>query len=779
VIGALIGLEWENSLYAQLDAKGKYENTLYAVKNFFLAQSLFKPVVLVLEDGHWIDSDSLALVETLIRNVEKYPIVILALCRPNDDGSVFDLLNPEKADISLNRLNIESFNKEMMNELLKDRFAAESIPDKTSEFVWEKSNGNPFFVEQLVLYLTENNLLDESLNLVSEASSIPSGISQIIIARIDRLSTEMKETVKTASVLGREFALRVLEKMLGTTIESDQTILETGKIEQLWENLTELKYIFKHALIRDAVYEVQLKETLKKLHDLAGDIIEDIYSVNIKEHFEELADHYDKAENEVKAIEYLEKAGRQAEDDYKNQKALYYYGVLLGYLMFENNEEKYINILLRQGGIFQLTGKWKDAEKAFSLSLELSEQTENEKLKVDCLNTTAFLLRMQGKIQEADILLQRSVKMTEISDYPKGMANALNNIGIILGMKGQTEEALECFEKSFKTYSDIDDKKGMSVAKNNAGLAYSNIGELDKAMECYESKNSICTEISDKRGLGQGMGNMGIVYYYKKDFIKAREYYLNHIMISSEVGDKSGLSQAYGNIGLTYSEEGNFGKAMEFYNKKIAICEDLGDIKGLSIALGNIGIVYYFQGEFSKAQDCFEKNKDICEAFGNRNGMSTAYGYMGRLFHSMGDYKKSEENFNKAISICSEMKMKYFLCSHLVYKSIMLLEAGRINEAKIFNKEASAIAEEIDLKDVIQKSKILMHKIEKDVNSLVEIMNTNELPEDETADINFELWKITGNEKYRSEALLTYKNLLEKTDQHEYRQRIAELKQDN
>ena len=87
ILGAQIGLFWYESLWEQLDAKGKYENTLYAIKNFFLAQSLLKPVVIELEDGHWVDSDSLALLEVLTRNIARYPIVLLTTLRYNDDGS--------------------------------------------------------------------------------------------------------------------------------------------------------------------------------------------------------------------------------------------------------------------------------------------------------------------------------------------------------------------------------------------------------------------------------------------------------------------------------------------------------------------------------------------------------------------------------------------------------------------------------------------------------------------------------------------------------------------
>jgi tetratricopeptide (TPR) repeat protein/class 3 adenylate cyclase len=658
VIGALIGLEWQNSLYAQLDAKGKYENTIYAVKNFFLAQSLFKPVVLVLEDGHWIDSDSLALVQTLIRNVEKYPIVILALCRPNDDGSVFNLFDPEKLEFPLNRLNIESFNKEMMNVLLKDRFSSSIIPDKTSDFVWEKSNGNPFFVEQLVLYLTENNLLDESLNLVSEANSIPSGISQIIIARIDRLSAEMKETVKTASVLGREFALRVLEKMLGSGIGLKEinilNELETGKNDKLWENLTELKYIFKHALIRETVYEIQLKETLRKLHDLAGNIIEDIYSDNIKEHFEELADHYDKAENEVKAIEYIEKAGDKAKDNYHNDKALDYFDRLI--LKLENKDQKtFISVLLKKGSVLELTGMWDEAletfEKAKSISLALGDKI----LLVESLNSLAGFLRHKGELENAAELLETSLKTANEINYTEGICEALSYIATIFHVKGDFDEALRKYEENIKLCEQLGDKRGLAFATGNTGLILMDKGDYESAMNCFEKQLNIMEEIGNREGIGRAFSNMASIDIYRGDYQKALELTQKEYDISKELGDRNGIAYGIGNIGAVYSNMGDYKNAMDCFDKYFSISEELGDKYGMGMALCNIGMIFSNKGDNDKAMECHTKHMAICEELNDRMGKTYAYGNLGTVYQNLRIFDKAIECFEKKIAISEEL----------------------------------------------------------------------------------------------------------------------------
>ncbi|HAQ61401.1 TPA: hypothetical protein DCR49_05295 [Candidatus Delongbacteria bacterium] len=500
IIGALIGLEWENSLYAQLDAKGRYENTIFAVKNFFLAQSLLAPLILIVENAPWIDTDSLTMIKVLTRNVGKFPFVIFALCRPNDDGTPYFLIGKEETEMTLNRFEIEPLDKEMMNELIRDRFSNDEIPEKTLEFMRDKSNGNPFFIEQLVLYLSENNLLDSTLNLVNEARSIPSGISQIIIARIDRLSAKMKETVKTASVLGREFTLAVLRKMLSSgnidpDIEIDNLVSE-GIKEQIWQNIKELSYIFKNTLIRDAVYEIQLKETLRSLHELAGSIIEELYSGEINQYCEELADHFDKAGNRNKAVEYLKKAASRAMDNYQNKKALILFDKLLVYL--DKESEDTVRTLRKIGDILELTGKWEESLGTFRKALEVAETVSYSELKIECITDLSYLLNTQGKSDEAYELAIQAIETAEKISYENGTANALNVLGSIYLSKGDHSASINAFVRSSEIKEKLGDRKGVATALGNIGAVYNSKGDFEKALEFFTSQKKLSKEISDK-----------------------------------------------------------------------------------------------------------------------------------------------------------------------------------------------------------------------------------------------------------------------------------------
>ncbi len=319
VLGSLINLHWHGSLFEKLGAKAKYNNILIAFKNLIKAEALIKPVIIELEDGHWIDSDTKQLLAILTGNIEKFPIAVISACRYNDDGSEFSL-DINKNEVIENRIKLKHLLPESSETLISEYLNQVKLPEETVKLVTDKSEGNPFYIEQICLYLQENHLLDSDYKITTNELEIPSNISVIIISRIDRLATELKTVIKTASVLGREFATDILSKMLLTTNLSSQ--LKDGIKERIWESISEIRYLFHHALIREAVYEMQLKGQLRELHRLAAETIEVVYQSNLEPHYYELANHYEKSELQDKAIEYLRKAGFFARANYQKKQAI-------------------------------------------------------------------------------------------------------------------------------------------------------------------------------------------------------------------------------------------------------------------------------------------------------------------------------------------------------------------------------------------------------------------------------------------------------------------------
>lgn len=833
IIGAMIGLDWKDSLCSKLDAKDKYENTLYAVKNFFKAiiDVNNKPLIIIIEDCHWIDNNSLDILNVLFRNAGKCPFLVLAVCRLLDDGKKFNLTSNEEINIPIKRICLSALEKNNLAGLISDRLHTEKVPLETKKFILDKSEGNPFFAEQLTQYLIDYGLLDTEFNLMSEDISLPSGINQVILARIDRLPNSIKNIIKTASVIGREFELKILKELLhhlnmkmGTRALYDH--MKTGEVQQMWVPLSEKRYIFRHALIREAVYDIQAKKNIRKIHDLAGNILEEMYFNEAEKVYEELADHFVKAENLAKALIYSEKSGDKAKDNFFNIKAVNYYNTALKFfddLSIMKDKTRYIGIILKKAQVLQIIGKWNDAVKILRQGIDLAEGSAHiagtarlmsNPLLIELKCSLSDILIDQGKYDQAMKLLKETMKQAKKMDYIEGYSNTLGHLGGLFYYMGDFEKAMEHYKENMNICEESGDKMGYAIAVGNLGSVYFNLGDLDKAMEHYNNEKIICEELGDKIGYADAVGNLGNIYHHRGDFISTKTFYQEKMNICEELGDRKGYSYTLGNIGVVYYDMGDYNKAMECFRQKQKICEELGDRRAYSLIIGNIGELYQEMGNFDKALEHFWEKHRICYELYNKRGIAGALSSIGSTYLQMGKYSESFEFYNKSKAIYHELEykpgiitcitdiafilqtmkdfdeaMKFYeeetnslgkldkdeLLEITFNKAKLFYMSAKFERAKQLFYEALLLAEETGKKTIIFESRTNIHRIDKNISQLKSMLNKNNPDIEENAVLNYEIWKLTGDKEHGLVAQAAYRRLFEKTPKHEYKSKIKEL----
>lgn len=323
ILAGLLGLEWEGSVYSSLDSKYRPTATGFALRALLEAYCLLKPVLLIIEDLHWLDKESEEVITILTRRAAKVPYKLILTARPFDDGRL-PVLNLDK-DISVGTINLDGLSpmqaEPLINGLLPQKTKASS---ELVEYIHSIAQGNPFIVEQLTRYLIEADQLELQNglhHLKLQGAALPSGVQAILVARLDRLETELKHTVQTASILGREFAVDILSEMLETLEKRPDSLNEivvrsqlyAGEQEHIWNSLSEIKYIFSHSLLREAAYSMQLKKQLMQIHNLAAQVMEKHYT-NDSSKLSEIATHYYHAGETKKAAEYYEQCAKHEID---------------------------------------------------------------------------------------------------------------------------------------------------------------------------------------------------------------------------------------------------------------------------------------------------------------------------------------------------------------------------------------------------------------------------------------------------------------------------------
>lgn len=331
-LGALLDLHWQDSSYSQAEETTRLTNTFAALNALFKAESLRSPLILHIEDGHWLDSNSIRFIEQLREEINAYPIAIIMSIRAQQASERLKKKIYGHSDAQSITLSPLSTNElcQLASELLQ---AQPSEP--LVELLTTRADGNPFFAEQILLYLQEQEMLevgtlrDERVKdspFLQEAPMTPE-VRAILIPKLDRLSPEIKEVVQMASVLGRQFEVKVLREMVQNDSNLTQK-MDLAAQAAIWspryrttphrainvghkraaKNLNSSNYKFKHEFLQKTAYEMQLGARRRQLHQQAAEAMETVYATDLDPHYHQLAYHYEQAGILSKTRLYLSKA---------------------------------------------------------------------------------------------------------------------------------------------------------------------------------------------------------------------------------------------------------------------------------------------------------------------------------------------------------------------------------------------------------------------------------------------------------------------------------------
>ena len=642
-----IGSEWES-----MDSKLKLENTIFAIKHFLKILSLNKPLLLSVEDIQWQDKETDELFKVLVRKIENYPILIITTSRYNDDGSTIKLpveKDCPSEDIVITVLSIEQSRDYISKQLIF------SPSNNLIEKIYEKTEGNPFYIEQISLYLIENNILEiknDKNCLKKDMEEIPQGINAILLARIDRLTRELKDIVQSAAVLGREFEIEVLSNMLSGRV--DERILLEGVNEKIWQPLNQIKYIFKHNMIRDVAYSMQLKSKIKELHFVAAEALEKIHK-NENERYADIAYHFEKGEIYNKAQYYYSKAGMDSMSNFRNYDAERY---LLSALKFSNNKKEINELNIALCTVYYQMGEWQKAKNIYVELINNMDESIHDELNAEIFLGYSELLFEKGEIEESKQFLEKADFIFKKLNDKKGSIRVLMANGQILWRAGNLPESESVYKKALEIVSENNDENLIAEIFLTLGNIFKDRCDFGTAMEYYEKSKHLLIKHKLKIGLCGVIGNIGLIEWMKGNYEKAMDYFNEEMEVAKTIGSKFILSYIYGNIGSVYFQTNRFDKAEENYLKQIEIAEEVGEKKNIRIALNNLGGIYEMKGEYEKELEYFERSLKIAEELNTKMGIRIVLSNIGNVYGKWGEHEKALEYFKKSLRIAEELEDK-------------------------------------------------------------------------------------------------------------------------
>lgn len=648
------GLEVPEARVMHLESEQLQEAIVDAWTTWLRERARERPVVIQLEDLHWADEATRDLLDTLrdhlTANADEYEhsVTVVGTYRP--EGTVSE--GVEELELTpLDTADVRAVAESILNSPIKEDLVV---------FLADHTGGNPYFLEEVLRYLLENDMLAETpegyrrATDTDEAVSIPDTLNGLLTGRIDALPPAASDTLKGASVIGERFWVDVLGATLEVDVREAVETLETREMIHPRPESTlsgDEEYAFKHTLLHEAALELLPRATRRELHGSVADALVDAFETEETPLAGRIAHHYERAGESDTAFTYYRKAGAAASDAYANEEAIDAYRRALA-LAREHEvatDDEIATTYAALADVYNVIGDLEGASEAVDAGLAVSPPGSEARCRL--LGERVRMCETKGSYEETEEAATRQRKLAASLPSKSQEAAAIRSLGRVAENRGDFEKAQEYFERSLAIREEIGDRRGQADSLDRLGVVAWRRGAYDRARERHERSLAISEDIGDRRGQTVSLDNLGVVAANRGAYDRAREYFERNLAISEEIGNRYRQASALNNLGEVARNRGAYDRAQEYNERSIAVSEEIGLRRGKAFSLTNLGAISRDRGAYDRAQEYLERSLAISEEIGDRYGQAYSLYYLGAVAANRGDYDRAREYLERSLAM--------------------------------------------------------------------------------------------------------------------------------
>jgi predicted ATPase/class 3 adenylate cyclase len=606
----------DGELTASLDAKVRKTSLESLLVTFLRARAAHRPVVIVLEDCHWLDELSRDLLIEVCRAIPSERVLVVLAYRPHSDvGDSFGVETlPHFEERSLSLLGDDEIADLIAAKCSQILGGGATPSDALISLVARRAEGNPFYVEELVNYLAGTNVdLDDEAAVAN--LELPDSLYTLILSRIDTLAERPRSTLKVASVLGRSFKAAPLPEVypdLGGAEDVAESLELLRSVDLVSLDVeAEGSYLFRHVVAQEVAYESIPYAIRTSLHESTAEVIERDGPEAIELQLDLLAHHYWHSENAAKKREYLGRAGAAARSTYANAAAIDYFERLAP---LEDDGSR-AGVLLQLGEVLELTGAWARAAEVDEEALTLAAETGDRTIGARAETALAEVARKTGAFEEAEGRLARARDVFQETGDDAGLGRVLHLTGTIAAQHG----------------------------------------DYDAARERYLESLAVRKRVGDRAGMASLLSNLGVVAEYEGDYAAARDSHERALELRSEIGDRWAIGVSQTNLGMIASLQGNLDEARDRFEESIRLNREVGDAWMVAIGLNNLGNAARDLGDLATARANYAASLRAYEAYDDRWALAHLLEDVGRLAALAGDAAAAVRLDRAALSLREEI----------------------------------------------------------------------------------------------------------------------------
>jgi class 3 adenylate cyclase/tetratricopeptide (TPR) repeat protein len=591
LVGHMVGFDFSASQAVQnLSGSPDFAKLGWAyLTNYVHALAGVQPVTIFLEDLHWADDSSLDLIEHLVTTIPQDRLLLVVLARP----TLFER-RPQWGEglAGFARLELKLLSKRASQALVEEILQrVVVIPKELSDLIVAGTDGNPFFVEELVKMLLDEGVIERgsdaqeawhvSLERLKQVH-IPPTLTGILQARLDSLPRVEQSVLQRAAVVGRLFwDAAVAELAKEEVSELDVALAAIRSRELVFRHERSAfagteEYIFKNALLRDVTYETVLMKLRRGYHAQVAHWLEVHAGERVDEYTSLIAEHYEKAGEAEKAVSYLQRSGKKALATSSFREAVGLFERALALLPAESHES--VDAAIGVGQALVRLGEFSQAQKHLEEGLALARKTGDVGNCAEALTSLGWAAQEQGEWARARQQLGESITLARQTGDKARLASALLNLGIVDWRQGAYVECEARWVESLTLYRELSNRQEQTRVLNALAWVNDLLGRHRESINLTLESLALSREMGNRHGEATALENLGEIARLQGDYITAKQYYLEGMAILKEIDARAGLCIILGNLGHTTSALNDYAAARSYYCEALEMTKSIGAI---------------------------------------------------------------------------------------------------------------------------------------------------------------------------------------------------------
>ncbi|MCX7923196.1 MAG: protein kinase [Clostridia bacterium] len=708
------GLLGENRKLVKLDPERESQRHLMVLTDFICSLVDRKTVcVLFIDDLQWCDMGSLNLLGEILNKISSTNLMIIGTYRDNEVDTKHGL-EKIKSDcqakgLPLENLKLMPLDRKGVNKLIGNILCVKE--DKAiglTEYILNNTNGNPFFIINLLRELVENNVLtwkdgcwQENWNRL-KSMKFHSNILDIILRRIDNMTPEQIDLLSKAAIIGREFETDMLYRL--TCLSSDKVVSYID--EFIYMQMVEVseekgRMLFTHDRIRDAFYYRLQEEEKRKIHLSVARVIEAMNRNCLNEVVFDLVHHYVEAGDVENALKYVIPAAEKARISYANEEAIKYYNTAMKLMCAHGMEgsSEWLKAKEELAEAYLVIGKNDEAIEILEYILSIITDSLR---KASVYNKLGVAYFKKGNFAECEEKLGRGLEFLG-EKIPRGKPQVV---------VGSIKELLRHITHSAfpRVFNYAGHREVNSCYKDIVMMyhtlvwmyAFSDVSKVVRNV--LRALNITEAKLGKSKELGISLSGYSVlcatIPLFKRA-LKCQEYSLS---IRKELNDEWGIAQCLQLMGVHYSWRGMHEESIKCLERSSDMFRKMGDMWEHAIVLHVLGYAYHYTSDYEKGIYYHNSYLEVSRKIKDTHGIIAAQIELSYCFIENGGYEKAEELLDKTIKLSKESDMLFSYCSAILYKGYLELEKGNVDNAISFLEEAR----EVDRKNAFMKDYIIL-----------------------------------------------------------------------